>query len=91
MKRFGSTDPNKFYVCFGTAYGASQWLSINLLDVQRDLCGEAVQEYEELGLPGQQITLDFGATTISRDQLASFKEALAPFAGLENPEATTSD
>lgn len=91
IERFGSTDPNQFYIWFGTAYGASQWLSVDLHDVQRDPSGKAAQEYEELGLPGQQIILDYGATTISRDQVAAFKAALAPYARLEKPAATTSD
>lgn len=88
---FGSTDPAESYVWFGTAYGASQWLSVNIHHAGRDPRGKAAQEFRELGLPEATVSISYGATTVPADDLPAFKDALKPFAGLEHPEPTTSD
>lgn len=91
LERFGTTDPREAYVWFGTAYGASQWLSVEIHHAGRDPRGKAAAEYRELKQPAASISLDYGVTTLARDDVAAFKKALEPFTGLEQPAATTSD
>lgn len=91
LDKYGTTDPNKLYWWTGTASANSQWLSIALVNVDRDTTGKAAAEYEKSGLPPRSISLSYGVTTVSRDELAAFKDALEPFEGLTPPEATTSD
>ncbi len=91
LERYGTTDPQQIYEWHGFAYGASQWLSVNIHHAGRDPRGKAAQEFRELGLPEATVSVSYGATTVFAADLPAFKEALKPFAGLEHPEPTTSD
>lgn len=91
VEKYGTADPHKLYWITGTAYADSQWFSVYLVNVDRDTTGKAAAEYEKSGFPPRTISLSYGATTVSRDDLPAFKDALAPFQGLTPPEPTTSD
>jgi len=91
LERFGTTDPREAHVWFGTAYGASQWLSLEIHHAGRDPRGKAVAEYQELKQAVTSISIDYGVTTLAREDVPAFKKALRPFTGLEQPESTTSD
>lgn len=91
VEKYGTADREKLYWWSGTAYADSQWLSVSLVNVDRDTTGKAAAEYEKSGLPPRSISLSYGVTTVSSEDLPAFKEALKPFEGLQNPEATTSD
>lgn len=91
MEKYGTADLEKLYWWSGTAYADSQWISVSLVNVDRDTTGKAAAEYEKSGLPPRSISLSYGVTTVSSEDLPAFKEALKPFEGLQNPEATTSD
>lgn len=91
LERFGTTDRREAYVWFGNAYGSSQWLSVEIHHAGRDPRGKAATEYQDLKQPAASISLDYGVTTLPRDDVAAFKKALEPFAGLEQPAATTSN
>ena len=89
-ERFGSLEPDEQWLWFGTAYGASQWISASLVDVDRDASGEAATDHPD-GWNPQSITLSYGATTVRAEDHAAFQKRMAPFAGLDMPAATTSD
>lgn len=86
--RLESPEP---YVWFGTAYGESQWVSVEIHDAALDPAGKAAANYAQIKQPPAAISLSYGATAIPRNDRPAFIKALEPFAGLERPEPTTSD
>ncbi|MCU1437245.1 MAG: hypothetical protein JWP66_332 [Naasia sp.] len=78
----------------GVALAPGQWLSVGVVDVERDASGEAAEEMAgsvEHGWNPRSVSLSYGATTLHHRDRASFLERLAPFQGLPRPEPTTSD
>lgn len=90
-KKYGITDPKELYWWTGTAYADSQWLSLAVVNVDRDSTGEAAKDYAKTGLPPRSISIDYGVTTVAQADRAALEAALAPFSGLTRPEPTTSD
>lgn len=90
-QKYGITDPKQLYWWVGTAYADSQWLSLAVVNVDRDSTGEAAKEYASTGLPPRSISIDYGVTTVAQADRAALETALAPFSGLTRPEPTTSD
>lgn len=74
-----------------TAYDGYQWVDLRIDDASLDPTGDGVDEAEELDLPVASITLEYGATVVRTGMKPAYEEALAPFRGLEQPEATYSD
>ena len=91
LEKYGTADPQKLWWWDGTAYSGMQWLSINIVDVDRDSTGAAAKEYEQSKLPPRSISISYGITTVSRADRAALEQALEPFAGLTPPTPTTSD
>lgn len=87
--RFGTDDPDEFWMWNGSALGDSQWLWVTIIDVDRDPTGKAAEEYD--GDTGRMIGLFYGATTIQDGQRDAFMRSLQPFDGLEKPPASQSD
>ena len=75
----------------GTAYSGMQWLSVYVVDVDRDPTGSAAKDCEESKLPPRSISISYGVTTVPRADRAALAKALEPFAGLTPPTPTTSD
>ena len=86
--RLESPEP---YVWFGTVYGDSQWVSLEIHDAALDPAGKAASNYAEIKQPSAAISLSYGATAIPRNVLPAFIKVLEPFIGLDPPEPTTSD
>lgn len=91
VEKYGTADPQKLYWWDGTAYTGSQWLLVNLVNVDRDISGRAAKEYQESNFPARSISISYGLTTVPSADLAAFEKALEPFVGLTPPEPTTSD
>ncbi|MHA7268584.1 hypothetical protein [Arthrobacter sp. HLT1-20] len=89
VEQYGTADPEKLWWWDGMASSGSQWISVYLVNVDRDTTGTAATEYQESKLPARSIS--YGVTTVPRAELHAFKEALEPFVGLTPPEPTTSD
>jgi hypothetical protein len=89
--RFGTDDPDGYWAWNGTALAKSQWLYINLVDASRDPSGQAAAAVQEFGWAPQSIGIGYGATVLPENSIEAFRRDLAPFAGLEKPEPTTSD
>lgn len=90
-EKYGTADPQKLWWWDGTASSSVQWLSINIVDVDRDSTGAAAKDYDESKLPPRSISIGYGITTVSLADRAALERALAPFAGLTPPTPTTSD
>jgi len=90
-ERYGTDDPREYWSWSGWAYGASQWLSLHLADVERDPSGRAAEDHERHGWQPRTISLSYGATVVPDAERASFTERLEPFTGLKVPDATSSD
>lgn len=89
--RFGTDDPNKFWMWNASASRNSQWLWVTVVDVDRDPTGKAAEEFDADENTGHMIGLFYGATTIRDDGRNAFIRALEPFEGLEKPPASQSD
>ena len=87
--RFGTKDPDRYWMWTGTAYGNSQWLAVTITDVDRDDTGKAVDELGDE--PKQSIGFFYGATIIREKDRDAFVRALEPFSGLDKPPASHSD
>jgi hypothetical protein len=87
--RFGTKDPDRYWMWTGTAYGDSQWLAVWIIDGDRDQTGKAVDELGDG--PTQSIGFSYGVTTVPDKDRDAFVRALKPFAGLEKPPASHSD
>jgi hypothetical protein len=90
-ERFGTDDPDKYWMWTGTAYRNSQWLAITIVDVNRDATGKAGDEFKDYPSAGQSVGFSYGATTIPDNERAEFLRALEPFEGLRKPPASQSD
>lgn len=88
VEKYGTADLDKLYWWNGNAYGDSQWLSVHIVNVDRDTTGTAAKE--EARQP-RSISLSFGVTTLAEADRPAFMQALEPFFGLTPPEPTTSD
>lgn len=78
----------------GTAYGESQWLYASLVDVERDGTGKALEDMKgsvDYGWNSRAITISYGATVLPASDREIFVKRLAPFEGLTQPNATSSD
>lgn len=82
------TDPDGWPYWNGMASGDAGWFTLGLTDRTRR---PDTADDDGDGWPARSIDLFYGATTIADDQRATFDERLAPFEGLEQPEATHSD
>lgn len=91
VEQYGTADPEKLWWWDGMASSASQWLSVYLVNVDRDTTGTAAKEYQESKFPARSIAISYGVSTVSRAELPTLKKALEPFVGLTPPEPTTSD
>lgn len=91
VEKYGTADLDKLYWWSGTAYADSQWLSLTIVNVDRDTTGAAAKEYAGSAGQPRSISLDYGVTTIAEADLPAFKQALEPFLDLAPPEPTTSD
>lgn len=91
LKKYGTADPKKLWWWIGTAYADSQWLSVDITNIDRDTTGAAAAEYEDSSHPPRSISLSYGVTTLAKGDLPAFMQALAPFEGLTPPEPTRSD
>ncbi|MET0844083.1 MAG: hypothetical protein ABWX76_12890 [Leifsonia flava] len=89
--RFGTDDPDEFWMWNATALHNSQWLWVTIVDVDRDPTGSAAEEYDVDEGTGRMIGFFYGATTIRDDERDAFIRALEPFEGLEKPPASHSD
>ncbi|MEO6530007.1 MAG: hypothetical protein ABI563_19375 [Specibacter sp.] len=91
VEQYGTADPQKLWWWDGTAYSGSQWLSVYLVNVDRDTTGRAAKEHQESHFPAHSVSISYGVTTVRSADLAAFEKALEPFMGLTPPEPTTSD
>ena len=89
--RFGTDDPDEYWLWNGTAYKDSQWFAVSILDGNRDPTGHAAEEFSDDPNEGRSIGFFYGVTTIPDDERDAFLRALEPFEGLEKPPATGSD
>lgn len=90
-ENYGTADPQELWWWDGTAHSGMQWLSIRIVDVDRDPTGKAAKEYEQSSLPPRSVSISYGITTVSRADRAALEQALEPFTGLTPPTPTTSD
>lgn len=67
------------------------WVHVLIQDTALDPTGDAAREAEELGWPAASISVGYGATVVRAGMTEDFERAMAPFRGLDRPEATTSD
>ena len=74
-----------------TAYDGYQWIFVTIQDTTLDPTGAAAREAEEMGWPLASIAIGYGATVVDAGRSDDFAAAMAPFVGLERPDATTSD
>ncbi|GAA1853688.1 hypothetical protein ACFQZV_04985 [Microbacterium koreense] len=74
-----------------TAYDGYQWVFVTIQDTTLDPTGDAAREAEEMGWPLASIAVGYGATVVDAGRSDEFAAAIAPFVGLERPDATTSD
>lgn len=72
-------------------FDGSQWVFITIQDGALDPTGRAVRDATGRDGPVAFIALDYGATVVKAGMSQQFADALAPFAGLERPAASTSD
>lgn len=91
INNYGTADPKKLWWWEGTAFTGSQWLSLHLVNVDRDMTGAAAKENAASNLPERSISISYGATAVPAQDEAALAKALEPFMGLTPPEATTSD
>lgn len=84
---FGTDDPDRFWEWAATATKGTQWLTVDLVDVDRDASGDAARDATRYHWPKRSVTFQYGATTIPASQRAAFTQRLAPFTGLERPPA----
>ena len=87
--RFGTDDPDRYWIWTGTAYRNAQWLAVSIVDVERDPTGKATDDLGDE--PGQYIAFSYGATVIPDSERDAFVRALEPFRELERPPASHSD
>ncbi|ALE93224.1 hypothetical protein AOC05_14300 [Arthrobacter alpinus] len=90
LDKTGLESPETF-VWFGTAYGDTQWVSVEIHDAALAPAGKAASNYAQIKQPPAAIFLSYGATALPRNDRPAFIKDLEPFAGLERPESTTSD
>lgn len=74
-----------------TAYDGSQWVSFTVQDASLDPTGDGVRDAAEYDEPPAYVAIDYGATVVQAGRSAEYERALAPFAGLDQPAATSSD
>lgn len=91
VEKFGTTDPDEYWQWTAESSSGSEWVSLTFTDVAKDPAGEAAEEREGIDLPGQSISVSYGATTVPAEERDAYRQALEPFDGLAKPESSTYD
>ena len=73
------------------AFDGVQWVTLTIQDGVLDPSGDAVRDAAAIGRPAGFITIDYGATVVRTGAKDACADALAPFAGLERPDSTSSE
>lgn len=72
-------------------YDGYQWIDFTIHDATLDPTGDARRWVADVDLPVAYVAIEYGATVVQAGKAAEYERALAPFAGLDPPPATTSD
>lgn len=85
VEQFGSLDPEQMWSWVGDAHDDAMWVSVILQDHDRATAPEA-----SAAEPDQLLSIMVGGTVIAAADEQAYRDGIAPFEGLERPEATHS-
>lgn len=85
VEQFGSLDPAQMWQWAGDAHDGTMWVSIILQDRDRPAAPDA-----SAAEPERLLAIMVGGTVISAADEQAYRDGIAPFEGLEPPDATHS-
>lgn len=90
-ERYCNAAGGECWLWSASAFDGVQWVYLTIRDGALDRTGDAAREAEEYDRLLAGIDVAYGATVVRAGMADEFARAIAPFVGLDLPDATTSD